>query len=238
MTGPKFLVIAHERSGSSWLVDNLAPACLGEIWGPDLLHHYRYDPKTQPVHYLRQECGLQDGARGAKVLMHGQVSSEAAAALLEEVDRVVLLGRLNLTETAVSMWFARRFNDWQAKRARSRNLRVTPSPASIPELRKWLRRLVSDRREWTEMLTASRVPVLRLWYEGLTLDAVNAARALLCLPEIVEPLSCRQVQRDEAFYRRVLANYDEINATFGKRYGRLFGPAGDWWRSTDYPPAL
>jgi LPS sulfotransferase NodH len=233
---PRFLLVAHERSGSSWLVDGLRPACLGEIWGPDLIHRRWCDPRGQPVLYFRESLAASEQARGAKLMMHAQLGNEAASELLQEVDRVILLGRLNLTESAVSMHFARRFNDWQRVKARPTG-RVWPQRANINELRQWLHRLVNDRREWNVMLTEARVPVLRLWYEWLTTDAVNSARSFVGLKNPVSVISNRQQQRNEEFYRRAIINYDEINDALGKRYGVLFGQPGDWWR-TDYPPIL
>ena len=215
----------HGRCGSQWLAKLLHPACLdhpAEIWQPQMVKRARKlgvmaDPWTQPKKYLREFCS-RFGVRGARTMPHW-MPPPTDRMLLAGVGTVVALYRRNVTEQMVSLKVAKRCG-WRAKTQRDPK---RPLTLIVPEM---VTEYERARDRWCDAVsTVSPERLVVVAYEDIP-PALPRLRNSLGIAGSTPAIEPRGKQRDVERYRRIIANYDEINRRMGERFGVLFGEAG------------
>lgn len=224
---PLFVIFGtHGRAGTKWLADCLQPAVhmspQGEIWQP---HQIKYamsqgspDPWVGCVQYLRWWCEKRGPeCRGAKAFP-SLLPNPWDERLVTGVDRVIFVYRRNLTEQMVSLAVASKAG-WSKHRQRD------PDEPFVVDVNLAIANAEQAVKAWRRCVEA--VPSCYVVaYEDLG-ASVQAIRGYVDLPPLPPDFDSRfEVQRSPERYRRLIANYDEINERMGERYGVLFGAPG------------
>lgn len=242
----RFIVLATQRTGSTWLVDMLdshpAIAAYEELFLPPEAHHetwghgdreffYAYYARRAgrrwPLNRLFWSLRYTDevfsptfatDAIGFK-LMYGQLRAFPwllAYVVLRRI-RVVHLVRTNLLDLVLSRETAEARRQYHALASDTINQSVVQLQAD--QLVSELERLEQSVNRMRSLLSGLPVPRLEVSYEELAVDEGALARVLRFLNVAPRPLTSRLTKLNSDTRQELIGNYEEVErALLGTRF--------------------
>lgn len=230
----KFLVLATPRTGSTLVVYSLTPNCANEIWdrGTAELNGGFDFTRQNPDKYFLSMC--PNPTHGAKILATQleQMKSynDSYNKLFNCVEKVICVGRRNLTEQAISLKVAEKFGFHFYTTDKGPNIKKVT--LDIDYLKTLAENWVEQHRKW-KSIAEQNCEVVTVWYEDLeadTLNKTNELRKFVGMPvnDSVTKRGLIKLASDER-YKNIVANYNEIIQEMGNKYGVPFVKLGTRW---------
>jgi LPS sulfotransferase NodH len=239
----RFIILCHQRSGSTLLVlalrQNPRAFVQGELLGDNEEQKQRWfnvdgryfrGPDDDAVAFLR-DCFFASHPSALAIgfkLMHYHARAGRAAAVWDYLAsetgiRIIHLHRENLLETVVSDLVANRSGQWSVPVNHSEGIRDVP-PFSI-EL-KDCRRRFQELETWRDSARSqfAHHPFLEVRYEDLTADfAGTLDRVWAFLETPPHPAKQRLIKQAHLPLRQQIENFEELRSSFaGSRWERFF----------------